>query len=634
MPKKVHPKEVGPKKGSRPGREKPSQETATKPRRVGKATVKTKTSRKAKECPTDETFRAVMRLIRQGRNLFITGGAGVGKSYLLHQIKKELGETLHVTSTTGISALNVGGQTLHSWSYIGIADRSVESVVAGIMASPIKKGILTKCEIVAIDEISMLDDFTFDYINTVLKKVRNNKRPFGGIQVLIFGDFFQLPPVKMKLNGRNYCFRSTAWQELDLYPIILTEVKRQTDAAMAEALNHFRIGDIREEDVRLLQSREVPPSEKLPEDILQIFGANRDADSLNRRKLYALGTESVFFYAEDEFYRYQRDGRRETIRITRDGTDDLSTEERKIWEDFDRDCKAPGVLELRLGCRVMLLINIDVRGGLVNGTCGTVTRLSASHIEVLFDGQATPWALQREKFDCVRGERVITERKQYPLRLAYGVTIHKSQGMTFDRLVVHMNKIFDFGQAYVALSRTRTLGGLFIRSFSRRLIAADPCVIRFYEELRNEQLTRDFELAHPEQAPKAHVYGDKEHNMSLQIHRNEGSKEEYFKLYNHWDIQQANKVARIHFKSPTYEKHINWEDKKEWTLNVRERVRLMRMLRSKSGGEYTVWQMLILAFNREGQLNDAETLQNLSHNPLYPNHLPIDLPMPDYSQLG
>ena len=634
MPKEVHPKEQNLKKGSRTKREKSPEESMAKPGRVNKEPSKRRTPRKAKEYPPDDTFRAVMRLIRQGRNLFITGGAGVGKSYLLHQIKKELGETLHVTSTTGISALNVGGQTLHSWSYIGIANRSVESVVSGIMANPIRKRRLTECEIVAIDEISMLDDFTLDYINAVLKKVRNNKMPFGGIQVLIFGDFFQLPPVKMKQNGREYCFRSATWQELELYPIVLTEVKRQTDAAMAEALNHFRTGDIREEDVQLLQSREAPPSEKLPDDILQIFGANRDADALNQRKLYDLETESVFFHAEDEFYRYQRDGRRETIRITRDGTDGLSTEERKIWEDFDRDCKAPSVLELRLGCRVMLLINIDVRGGLVNGTCGTVTKLSASHIEVLFDGQATSWSLEREKFDCMRGEQVLTEREQYPLRLAYGITIHKSQGMTFDRLVVHMNKIFDFGQAYVALSRTRTLEGLFIRSFSRRLIAADPCVIRFYEELKNEQLTRDFELAHPEQAPKANVYGNKEHNMSLQIHRNEGGKEGYFKLYNHRDIQQANKVARIHFKSPTYEKHINWEDKKEWTLNVRERVRLMGMLRSKPDGEYTVWQMLILAYNREGNLNDADTLQNFSHDPVHPNHLPIDLPIPDYSQLS
>lgn len=604
-----------------------------KPRQASKAPARGKTPRKAVKQPSDETFCSVMRLIRQGRNLFITGGAGVGKSYLLHQIKKELGETMHVTSTTGISALNVGGQTLHSWSYIGIANRSVESVVNGIMVSSMKKEILTECKIVAIDEISMLDDFTLDYINAVLKKVRNNQMPFGGIQVLIFGDFFQLPPVKMKQNGRKYCFQSATWQELDLFPIILTEVKRQTDRAMVEALNHFRTGDIREEDVQLLQSREVPPSEKLPDDVLQIFGANRDADALNQKKLHALKTESVFFYAEDEFYRYQRDGRRETICITRDGTDDLREEERKIWEDFDRDCRAPRVLELRLGCRVMLLINIDVRGGLVNGTCGTVTKLSSSHIEVLFDGQATSWSLQRETFDCMRGEQVITERRQYPLRLAYGITIHKSQGMTFDQLVVHMNKIFDFGQAYVALSRTRTLGGLFIRSFSRCLIAADPCVIQFYAELKNELLTRDFELSHPEQAPKANVHFDTEHNMALQIHRNEGGKEGYFKLYNHRDIQKASKVARIHFKSPTYEKHVNWEEKKEWTLNVRERAHLMRMLRSKTIGEYTVWQMLILAYNQEGHLNYAETLQNFSHDPMYPNHLPIDLPIPDYSQL-
>ena len=443
-----------------------------------------KLPRREDKYPPDATSRAVMNLIHRGRNLFITGGAGVGKSYLLHQLKQELKEKLHVTSTTGISALNVGGQTLHSWACIGIANKRVDTVIAYIRENQTLKKILTDCEIVAIDEISMLDDYTFDYIDNVLKGVRGNNRPFGGIQVLIFGDFFQLPPVKMQQNNRHYCFMSQTWKELDLYPVILKTVKRQSDKAMATALNHLRIGKIREEDIQLFQQREVPPAKALPENVLQIFGANKDADALNLMKLHALSAKSFYYQSQDNFHRYSgADDRKSTIDITRGGIISLSETEKKIWDEFDRDCRAPQLLELRLGCRVMLLSNIDLKGRLVNGTCGTVTKLEENNIEVLFDGHSRPRAVLKENFDCMRAGKVVIDRTQYPLRLAYGVTIHKSQGMTFDQLIVHMNKIFDYGQAYVALSRTRTLEGLYIRSFERQLIAADPKVIQFYADL-------------------------------------------------------------------------------------------------------------------------------------------------------
>ena len=154
---------------------------------------------------------------------------------------------------------------------------------------------------------------------------------------------------------------------------------------------------------------------------------------------------------------------------------------------FNEDCKAPQTLELKEGCRVMLLKNLDIKKGLANGSCGTVKQLTSGSIDILFDNGVRSNLIPME-FEYIREGRTKIKRTQYPLRLAYGITIHKSQGMTFDKLVVNFNKIFACGQAYVALSRTRTLEGLIIQGFDHNKIAANKEVIEFYKKLENENI--------------------------------------------------------------------------------------------------------------------------------------------------
>lgn len=436
----------------------------------------------------DKVFEDIIALIDNGNNIFITGGAGVGKSYTLNKIKEKYKEKLHITSTTGISAINVNGQTIHSWAGIGIVDKPVNEVVKQIKKKATLYKTILCCDMLAIDEISMLDSFTFTYINEVLKAVRENDKPFGGIQVLIFGDFFQLPPVRMEEDGKDFCFNSQAWNELNLKTIILKEVKRQSEKELSEALNNVRIDKTSAEDLKVFYKRDVEPDYKAPKDILQIFGTNADADAYNDKCFNEIPERPYTYVAKDELYIYNDIGEPSvTILNTKDITDkNVSKYDLMALKKFNEDCKAPEKLELKEGCRVMLLKNIDVKRGLANGSCGTIKQLTSGSIDILFDNGVRANMLPVE-FEYIKEGRTKIKRTQYPLRLAYGITIHKSQGMTFDKLVVNFNKIFDYGQAYVALSRTKTLEGLIIRGFDHNKIIANKKVVDFYKQLESEE---------------------------------------------------------------------------------------------------------------------------------------------------
>lgn len=437
----------------------------------------------------DIVFEQIFSLVEDGHNIFVTGGAGVGKSYTLNKLKDKYGKKLHITSTTGISAINVNGQTLHSWAGIGLANKPIDEIVKKIRNKPTLYKTLLCCEMLAIDEISMLDNITFDYVNDVLKAVRENDKPFGGIQILLFGDFFQLPPVRMKEDGKDFCFNSRTWKELNLKTIILKEVKRQTEKELSEALNNVRIDKTNADDLKVFYTRDVEPDFIAPKDILQIFGTNADADAYNDKCFNEIPERPYIYEAKDEIYLYNDIGEPSvTVINTKDITDkNISKYDLMALKKFNEDCKAPDKLELKEGCRVMLLKNLDVKKGLANGSCGTIKQLTSGSIDILFDNGVRANMLPVE-FEYIKEGRTKIKRTQYPLRLAYGITIHKSQGMTFDKLVVNFNRIFDYGQAYVALSRTKTLDGLIIKGFDHNKIVANKEVVEFYKRLEAEEV--------------------------------------------------------------------------------------------------------------------------------------------------
>lgn len=446
-----------------------------------------------KQNKTFDGFEKSCELLDQGYNIFVTGGAGTGKSFILNKLKERYRSKLAITSTTGISALNVNGQTIHSWSGIGIANTPIEQTVKRIKEkNTLYKQILC-AKMLAIDEISMLDNRTFDYINTTLKIVRNNNKPFGGIQVLLFGDFFQLPPVQLGVNNRDFCFKSKAWNELELKPVILKETKRQTELDFIEALNNLRIGYITPKDTELFVKRENESKQINQDGILHIFGTNQEADEYNNKCFSELDANIYTYKANDTLYKYDKYEKCTEIPLNDQNKITLNDFDKNTLKNFNDYCKAPEELNLKLDSKVMLIKNIDIDAGLVNGSCGTIVELKDDAIVVAFE---TGRQVKIEKTDFIyqKDARPKIKRVQYPLRLAYGITIHKSQGMTFDNLVVNFNRVFSDGQGYVALSRTRSLEGLVLNDYAPGKVSANPEVVDFYEKLEQGKTLTNYPL--------------------------------------------------------------------------------------------------------------------------------------------
>lgn len=422
----------------------------------------------------NEYFDKIVEYIEEGKNVFVTGNAGTGKSYLLNKLKKKYGDKLELTSTTGLAAVNIKGVTIHSWAGVGICNKDISKCVKDIL---IKKPIATKirkCKMLAIDEISMMQGNTFSYIDLVLRQVRGNSKPFGGIQLLLFGDFFQLPPVEENEEGKDFCFETDVWKELELETVMLETIYRQTDKNFIKALNDIRIDKVDPDDIDLLKSREID-YDTSETSMLHIFSRNDEADNYNQKRFNSLESKTYTYDAISGVYRGKN-----FVEVG------LNDKEQMTMEIFKKNCRALETLKLKVGCRVMLLINLDFDSGLINGACGDVTALDNNSVTVRFDNGVTE-IIEPHKFESYYNEILQASITQYPLKLAYAITIHKSQGMTLDNVVVDCNRIFEEGQTYVALSRVKTLEGLYLKGFSPDKIKANPKVVDFYKRIEFNQ---------------------------------------------------------------------------------------------------------------------------------------------------
>jgi hypothetical protein len=418
----------------------------------------------------DEDFKRILHLINEKKNVFITGHAGTGKSYILNKLKERI-KDLVITSTTGIAAVNVKGQTLHSWAGVGICKAPIEATVDKIIKRRNIRTPILECKILAVDEVSMLDVKTFEYVDEVLREVRDVDEPFGGIQVIFIGDFFQLPPVtKEDEEDKTYAFESPLWNEFDFKTVLLTKNHRQKDEKLITALSHMRVNALTYSDVGLLKTRECWDNDDVS-DILHIFSTNSEADYYNNMKFNQIESREYRLYAKDGIYK----GKSfiETPSNERD---------ENILKRIDAVCSADKCISLKIGARVMLLFNQDFEHGLINGSCGVVKDIDDDEVVVAFDNGYTA-SVESHSFEFYNNEVLIGARKQFPLRLAYGITIHKSQGMSLDKLVVDCSRIFERGQAYVALSRIKTLEGLYLHNFTPSKVMVDEKVVDFYNSL-------------------------------------------------------------------------------------------------------------------------------------------------------
>lgn len=390
-----------------------------------------------------------LAILKTGQNVFLTGEPGAGKSHTVNAFVAYLrshGISVAVTASTGIAATHIGGMTIHSWSGIGIAKFLSKADLQEIATRDKLVRRVKDTHVLIIDEISMLDGRTLTMVDAVCKTVRKSPAPFGGLQVVLVGDFFQLPPVTQG-ERVQFAFDADAWAEAKLTVCYLSEQHRQEDAAFLGVLSALRMNEMNEDHLALLNDRRT----SVAGDMTKLYSHNMDVDRMNTTELAKLP------------------GKPFTHTMRHQGA-------RPLVEQIMRGCLSPEQLVLKPGAKVMFTKN-NPEVGVVNGTTGTVegqqhgtnfptVRLRSGRIVV---AEPMDWSI------VVDGSPLASV-VQVPLRLAWAMTVHKSQGMSMDAAFIDLSSAFAYGQGYVALSRVRTLAGLHLGGLNARALQVDPLV--------------------------------------------------------------------------------------------------------------------------------------------------------------
>lgn len=493
-----------------------------------------------------------VQLAQQGISFFLTGGAGTGKTltlgYVIRALKQQYGaSSVFVTASTGIAACHVGGTTVHSFAGVGLASESAAELVQRVSRNRPARARWQSCRVLVIDEVSMLDGGFLDKVEQIGRALCDATLPFGGIQLVLCGDFCQLPPVTRFGERPAFLFESATWHTVVQRTVSLSEVFRQSDSRFVSLLNEMRKGRLSAENTELLFNHlakcraaatvrsheqheqhqphqphqrqvdggvacpgegevgagavqtpappkgagvplpEVTPDVTPSEEAVKLYPQNAPADIDNERRLGALeGTPSV--YVANDSAAGKMDG-----------------------------CLAPPSLQLKVGAQVMLLKNLDAAQRLVNGSRGRVLRFEPAHAPndvasspqpdereraelaaqaaavgapppsglypvVAFEG-GVERLVTPEEWTIEQGGQVVARRIQVPLKLAYAISIHKSQGMTLPDVEIDLANCFEPGHAYVALSRAESLQGTRLLSFDPRRVFAHPAVLSFYAAL-------------------------------------------------------------------------------------------------------------------------------------------------------
>lgn len=432
---------------------------------------------------------AAFAAVQTGKNLFLTGPAGSGKSFLIRRIVEwcdATKRTIAVTALTGCAALLLGNKakTLHSWAGIGLGRGTADALAATINKNPHAKRRWKRTETLIVDEVSMMTPELFEKLDAIGKRVRNSTKPWGGIQLILCGDYFQLPPVVKGISGETagpgrFAFESPVWAASALTPVVLNKIERQTDETFQKLLNECRIGMPSAETITLLKSRQGLDWKSRTIKPTLLFSRNADVDTINEKNIAALKKTLYTFDATTSIVRNP-----EYPDIPIPMGEDLE----RIVAKLDNDANYAPHLELCVGAQVMLLFNKDAEAGLVNGSRGVIIEFSTDGFPVVqfLHGEPTKISLH----DYESNECPHVTRQQLPLRVAYALTIHKSQGATLDCALVDIgNSTFEYGQAYVALSRVRDLESLYIHNLVPSKIKAHPAVVEFYNHLMDMPTT-------------------------------------------------------------------------------------------------------------------------------------------------
>lgn len=396
-------------------------------------------------------------LLKMGRNIFLTGAAGAGKTYLLNKYIKYLKDNnveVAVTASTGIAATHLQGTTIHSWSGIGVRDEITKADLEKLLTTSRITRNYKKTKVLIIDEISMLHKHQLDMVNTIARYILNVDKPFGGIQVVLCGDFFQLPPISSSSldTEKHFAFEASIWDDADFHVCYLEEQHRQGDDPLLVVLNDIRSGTAGEHTKVPLRTRykKEPAGATIA---TKLYSRNINVDAINERELAKIpGIEKTFSMETKGFS--------------------------ALVEGLKKSCLALEQLKLKVGAEVMFVKN-DPLGSFVNGTRGVVTGFERNDhgwpIVKTYDDRTFIVYPEDWKYEDNGVVRAIIN--QVPLRLAWAITIHKSQGMTLDAAEIDLGDAFEPGMGYVALSRVRSLSGLKLMNLNEMALRVHPKIL-------------------------------------------------------------------------------------------------------------------------------------------------------------
>ncbi len=405
-----------------------------------------------------------LKILKTGTNVFLTGEPGAGKTYTINEFVKYL--RAHevepaITASTGIAATHIGGMTIHSWSGIGIK-KFLDKYSLDKIAS--NKSVWTRVnntKILIIDEISMLHADTLGMVDAVCREIKQKSEPFGGMQVILVGDFFQLPPIEAYnsqpaqlglMKKEKFAYESSAWTKLNPVICYITEQYRQDDPEFLSLLSGLRKNLLEEKHLAHIKKRQEVL--ELPKNITKLFSHNVDVDRVNTDELAKINGEIKIFEMSGEG-------------------------KANILESLKKGCLSPEKLELKIGASVMFTKN-NPHKGFVNGTVGTVSGFDKNNNDfpiIKTHSGKSVWAEPMD-WNLEDNGRILAKITQVPLRLAWAITVHKSQGMSLDSAVMDLKNVFEYGQGYVALSRVRRLSGLYLLGINDKALQVHPEVLK------------------------------------------------------------------------------------------------------------------------------------------------------------
>lgn len=408
------------------------------------------------------TQAQAFKILKSGCNVFLTGSAGTGKTFLLNKFiaylrKKKI--NIGVTASTGIAATHIDGRTIHSWSGMGIKDKLTDKEIEQLLRKDKLQTRIKETQVLIIDEISMLDASRLDLLDSICKFAKGSFLPFGKMQIIMCGDFFQLPPVDSKNENPAFAYESSAWKNADIKTCYLDKQYRQNDRGFIGILNNIRNNQAGEDTLMKLKARLHQAIKLKTINPIKLYTHNVDVDAMNNYELSKIpGAEFN--------YEMMSHGPKELVKVLK------------------KNCLAPEHFTLKVGAMVIFVKN-NFNQGYVNGTLGKVIGFDKFDFPIVEIESGDEITVTTTSWNIEEDRQIVASISQVPLRLAWAITVHKSQGMTIDAAEIDLSKSFEYGMGYVALSRVRTLDNIRLMGINEMALKVNPKVVEKDMEFRS-----------------------------------------------------------------------------------------------------------------------------------------------------